>query len=144
MCVFTKCVESAAKNNSKSRHGCSQSGDTCPQQPATLTFLKQMKAETVWTSDQKKHLSLKNFNHFIKNSNMFPQNKIHVFTTYFKSCILHTFSSSWNPTGQLKNLEKSIAPARASTMRSSAAYNQSSMRFTLLTLFLLSGKNGYF
>ena len=142
MCVSTKCVESAAKSNSTSRHGCSQSGDTCPQQPATLTFLKQMKAETVWTSDQKKHLSAKNLHHFIKNSNMFHQNKIHVFTTYLKSCIFHTFSLSWHPTGQFKDLEKPIASARASTMRSSAAYNQSSMRFILLTLFLLSGKNG--
>ena len=141
MCVSTKCAKSAVKNNSTSRHGCSQSGDTCPQQPsATLTFLKQMKAETVWTSDQKKDLRVKKFNHFIKNSNMFPQNKNHVFTTYFKSCILHTFSFLWHPTGPSKYFEKSIHSSRTSTMRSSAAYNQSPLRFILFTLFLLSGK----
>ena len=143
MCVSTNCVKSAVKNNSTSRHGCSQSGDICPQQPSTTLTLKQMKVESGWTSDQKKDLSVKNFIHFIKNSNMFPQNKNHVFTTYFKSCFFHTFSFLWHPTSQLNHFEKSIHSSRSSAMRSSAAYNQSPLRFILFTLFLLSGKNVY-
>ena len=141
MCVSTNCVKSAVKNNSTSRHGCSQSGDTCPQQPSATLTLKQMKVESLWTSDQKKDLSAKNFTHFIKKSNMFPQNKNHVFTTYFKSCVFHTFSFLWYPTSQSNHFKKSTFSSRSSTMRSSAAYNQSPLRFILLTLLLLSGKN---
>ena len=143
MCVSTNCVKSAVKNNSTSRHGCSQSGDICPQQPSTTLTLKQMKVESLRTSDQKKDISAKNFNHFIKKSNMFPQNKNHVFTTYLKSCVFHTFSFLWYPTSQSNHFTKSFFSSRSSTMRSSAAYNQSPLRFILITLFLLSGKNVY-
>ena len=148
MCCNTitpKDAESAVKTIRKSRHACSQSCDTHPQQqlPSTLTLLKQMNVEKVWSVDQKKDLSFSHGCHHCSKKLNMPRKDDFIFTQspYFKFFLLQVFHlASHAPSKFGKLFESKIS---SSIWASSSRNYPSSFlsRYMLLTLCILSGKH---
>ena len=134
-------AESAVKTIYNSRHGDSQSGDTCRHQhhQTTMTFLKRkLKVENVLSAEKKKYFNL-NQDHCSKKSNMLESDNF-FFISYLKFFLLHACVFAWHvPTKFGKLFTSQLSPM----MRSSSSYSQSSfpLRFILLTIGILSGKN---
>ena len=141
--IKPKYAESAVKTIRTPRHGRSQSCDkTHPQQQlqTTLTLLKQMNVEKVWSVDQKEDLTFSHGQHHCSKKLNMPQKDNFVFTSYFKFFLLHVLrlaSHAPSKFGKLFDLQMS------SSARSSTSHNHLSSflsRFILLIICVLSGK----
>ena len=148
MCCNTikpKDAESAVKTIRTSRHGCSQSCDnTHPQQQlqTTLTLLKQMNVEKVWSVDQKEDLTFSHGRHHCsKNFNM-PQNDNFVVTSssYFKFFLLHVLRLASHAPSKFGKLFPLQTPSSARSSTSHNYLSSSLSRFILLIMCILSGK----
>ena len=133
-----------------SRHGDGQSSDTHlkqhqrhqNQKSSTMTFLRQMKVEM--SLDEKEKVCMKYPGRRCdKQLYLLKVTNFAVFTCYFKICLLHVLGLSFHAIikfGKLFGSQKSSSMTR---LASSSSYSQSSspLRFILLTLCILSGKN---
>ena len=146
MCCNTikpKHAESAVKT---SRHGCSQSCDNShPQQQlqTTLTLLKQMNVEKVWSLDQKEDLTFSHGRHHCSKKLNMPHNDNFIFTSYFKLFLLHVLRLGLHAPSKFGKL---FTLQTSSSTRSSTSHNHLSSflsRFILLIICVLSGKKFY-
>ena len=135
-----------------SRHGDGQSSDTHlkqhqrhqNQKSSTMTFLRQMKVEM--SLDEKEKVGMKYPGRRCdKQLYLLKVTNFAVFTCYFKICLLHVLGLSFHAIIKFGKLFGSQKSSSMSRLASSSSYSQSSssstLRFILLTLCILSGKN---
>ena len=133
-----------------SRHGDGQSSDTHlkqhqrhqNQKSSTMTFLRQMKVEM--SLDEKEKVGMKYPGRRCdKQLYLLKVFNFAVFTCYFKICLLHVLGLPFHAVIKFGKLFGSQKSSSMSRLASSSSYSQSSspLRFILLTLCILSGKN---
>ena len=135
-----------------SRHGDGQSSDTHlkqhqhqqNQKSSTMTSLRQMKVEM--SLDEKEKVCIKYPGRRCdKQLYLLKVTNFAVFTCYLKTYLLHVFGLPFHAIIKFGKLFGSQKSSSMSRLASSSSYSQSSssspLRFILLTLCILSGKN---
>ena len=135
-----------------SRHGDGQSSDSHlkqhqshqNQKSSTMTFLRQMKVEMAL--DEKEKVCMKYPGRRCdKQLYLLKVTIFAIFTYYLKICLLHVLGLPFHAIIKFGKLFGSHKSSSMTRLASSSSYSQSSspspLRFILLTLCILSGKN---